>query len=153
LSIEAGEQFVHYPQSGVIPFKMVNSEIEILLISTKSRRHWITPKGLIEDGLTPAETAIQEAYEEAGIQGELFNSNVGIYRYQKWGGTCEVEIFLLAVTRLLDRWPEDYFRERVWRTIDEARTMVKYKGLSDILSAIAPIIQTIFRTFPQRNYP
>ncbi|MDJ0913787.1 MAG: NUDIX hydrolase [Desulfobacterales bacterium] len=140
MNIEPSDQSIYYPQSGVIPYRIVNDEIEILLITTNNRKHWTIPKGLIDDGFSSAEAAVQEAYEEAGIKGELCEASVGRYQYHKWGGTCDVEVFLLAVTQLLDHWPEDYFRERVWKHLDEARAMVKHKGLRDILSQIAPII-------------
>ena len=140
MRIEAVDPSVHYPQSGVIPVRMVNGEIEILLITTNTRKHWTIPKGLIEDGMSAAESAVQEAYEEAGIRGELHKTSVGYYQYQKWGGTCEVEVFLMAVTQLLNHWPEAYFRKRMWCSIDDARAMVKHKGLGDILGQIEFII-------------
>ena len=143
MSIEAVDPSVHYPQSGVIPFRMTHGEIEILLITTNSRKHWTIPKGLIEDGMSAAESAVQEAYEEAGIEGELHGISVGRYQYHKWGGTCEVEVFLMAVTHLLDHWPEEYFRERVWRSIDDARATVKHKGLGDILGEMEFVIPKI----------
>jgi phosphohistidine phosphatase len=143
MSIEVLDHSVHYPQSGVIPFRMLNTEIEILLITTNSGKHWTIPKGLIEDGMSPAESALREAHEEAGIRGELHETSVGIYHYHKWGGTCEVVVFLLAVTQLLDHWPEEYFREREWRNIETACATVKHKGLSDILSRIRPTIENI----------
>ena len=150
MSIEAVDPSVHYPQSGVIPFRTVNCEIEILLITTNSRKHWTIPKGLIEDGMSAAESAVQEAHEEAGIEGELHETSVGRYQYHKWGGTCEVEVFLMAVTRLLDHWPEAYFRERMWLSLDDARATVKHKGLGDILGQIEGIIQKM-KTHPAKG--
>ena len=147
MSMEAIDQFTHYPQSGVIPFRIVNAEIEILLITTRSRK-WTIPKGIIEDGMSATEAAIQEAYEEAGIQGKLHEISVGRYQYHKWGGTCEVEVFLMAVTQMLDHCPEDYFREREWRTIDDARAIVKHEGLRGILGRVTPIIQNTQRPSP-----
>ncbi|MDX1708702.1 MAG: NUDIX hydrolase [Desulfobacterales bacterium] len=140
MSIQAIDPSVRYPQSGVIPFRMVDGDIQILLITTNSRKHWTIPKGLIEDGMSAAESAVHEAYEEAGIRGELHEISVGRYQYHKWGGTCDVAVFLMAVTRLLDHWPEAYFRERVWCSIDDARQMVKHKGLSDMIGQIESVI-------------
>ena len=58
MSIEAVDPTVHYPQSGVIPFRMVHGEIEVLLITTNSRKHWTIPKGL-SDILDQIESVIQ----------------------------------------------------------------------------------------------
>ena len=140
MSYEALDQFIHYPQSGVIPFRIVNSDVQILLITTNNRKHWTIPKGLVQDGMSSAESAVQEAYEEAGIRGDLYENSIGNYRYHKWGGTCEVEVFLMAVTQMLDHWPEEICRERIWCSTEDAGAMVKHNGLRDILIRISPLI-------------
>jgi phosphohistidine phosphatase len=83
MSFEVSNSSVHYPQSSVVPFRIVNSDIQILLVTSNSRKHWTIPKGLIEDGLSSAESAVQEAYEEAGIRGDLYENGIGNYRYHK----------------------------------------------------------------------
>jgi phosphohistidine phosphatase len=143
MSFGVSNSSVHYPQSGVIPFRIVNSNIQILLITTNSCKHWTIPKGLIEDGMSSAESAVQEAYEEAGIRGDLHENSIGNYRYHKWGGTCEVEVFLMAVTLMLAHWPEEIFRERLWCSTEDAGAMVKHAGLRDILNQISPLIQSL----------
>ena len=151
---EVANRSVHYPQSGVIPFRIVNPDIQILLITTNSRKHWTIPKGLIEDGMSPAESAVQEAYEEAGIRGDLYENSIGNYRYHKWGGTCEVEVFLMAVTLMLDHWPEEIFRERLWCSTENAGAMVKHNGLRDILNRISPLIQRLSNPpYPRTTEP
>jgi phosphohistidine phosphatase len=149
MSFKAANHHVHYPQSGVIPFRIVRSDIQILLITTNSRKHWTIPKGLIEDGMSSTESAIQEAYEEAGIRGDLYENSIGNYQYHKWGGTCEVEVFLMAVTLMLAHWPEEIFRERLWCDTEDAGAMVKHNGLRDILNRISPLIQSL----SDRSYP
>ena len=144
MSIEAGDPSVHYPQSGVVPFRMANTEVEILLITTNSGKHWTIPKGLIEDGMSATESALQEAYEEAGIRGQIHETSIGRYQYHKWGGTCEVEVFLMTVTQMLDDWPEHFIRDRLWKNIDDAATIVKHKGLRTILSRLKPTIHNLF---------
>jgi 8-oxo-dGTP pyrophosphatase MutT (NUDIX family) len=143
MTIEAFDRSVHYPQSGVVPFRIINSDIQILLITTNSRKHWTIPKGLIEDGMSSAESAVQEAYEEAGIRGDLYENSIGNYRYQKWGGTCEVEVFLMAVTLTLTHWPEEIFRERLWCNTKDVGAMVKHDGLQDVFSRISRVIQSL----------
>lgn len=79
---------------------------------------------MIDPGRTPRETAAQEALEEAGIEGEVGLEPVGTYTYGKWGGTCTVSVFLLAVTELLPVWPEQPYRERRSATVAEALEML-----------------------------
>ena len=47
---------VLYRQSGVIPFRRRGAAIEILLITSRSGKRWVVPKGSVEPDLTPAES-------------------------------------------------------------------------------------------------
>ena len=41
----------------------------VCLITSRNGKRWVIPKGWIEPGQTAGETALQEAYEEAGLVG------------------------------------------------------------------------------------
>ena len=128
-----------YRQSGVIAFRFASQQPQILLITTR-KGHWTIPKGIVEPDLGPAESAVIEAYEEAGVRGRLIDGSIGQFRYAKWGGTCRVEVFLLEATELLADWPEAYFRRRRWEAILTAAEMVKYDQLADLIrQAVEPI--------------
>lgn len=45
--------------------------IEFLLVQTRESRRWTFPKGGIEPGLSHAQAAALEAYEEAGVHGRM----------------------------------------------------------------------------------
>lgn len=109
-----------YEQSAVVPYRLRKSRLEILVVSNQSGSRWVLPKGLVEDDLSPAESAAREAYEEAGAMGEVSAKSVGCYSYTKWGGRCEVEVFLLAVETLYEEWPETDYRKRRWLSPEEA---------------------------------
>jgi phosphohistidine phosphatase len=113
-----------YRQSAVIPFRQVPSGMEVLLITSRKKRRWIVPKGVVEPDLTPAESAAKEAHEEAGVQGRVLPDPLGTYEHEKWGGTCVVEVYAMAVERVQDRWAED-FRDRVWVDPAEAARRVR----------------------------
>jgi 8-oxo-dGTP pyrophosphatase MutT (NUDIX family) len=66
-----------YQQSGVIPYRRVQNQLEILLITSIRRGRWIIPKGLVEPHLSPAESACQEAWEEAGVVGQVDSKPLG----------------------------------------------------------------------------
>lgn len=122
-----------FNQSGVIPFRYQEEKPKILLITSRSHKRWIIPKGIIENDLSPAESAVKEAYEEAGIRGKLYPNPIGKYKFNKWGGTVTVAVFLLEVTRIFAHWPESSFRERKWVSIQDAAELVDIKGLKDII--------------------
>lgn len=69
--------------------------------------------------MTSAESAKNEALEEAGVEGIISPEPVGKYSYLKWGNTCTVDVFLLNVTIIHTEWEEDYFRERKWISWEE----------------------------------
>ena len=106
--------------------------MEYLLI-TSQKGNWIFPKGVIERGETPEETASKEAYEEGGVRGRIVGPPVGSYSYEKWESECRVTVFLLEVERLEPSWPEDAVRDRAWMAFTEARAAVKGKKLREIL--------------------
>lgn len=122
-----------FAQAGAIPYRMADNTIEVLLISTSSGKHFTIPKGLIDPGFSATETALNESYEEAGIYGRLLTPVIGTYGFKKWGGRCEVEVFVLEVTRILDRWPEEWKRRRIWTEFRQAARQVKYPGLGALI--------------------
>lgn len=128
----------YFSQSGVIPYKTLNGVVFILLITTRSD-NWTIPKGIVEDGMTPAASAAKEAYEEAGIEGAVEPGAVGSFRYNKWGGVCDVEVFLMRVQKTHEKWDED-FRNRKWFSVREAALKVKFPGLRPIIRSAGKML-------------
>ena len=126
-----------YAQSAAIPYRIEGGALRILLIRNRSNKRWIVPKGIIESWQSPEEAAVEEAYEEAGVQGTITGGSVGTYAYRKWGGTCQVDVFLLRVENELATWPESDFRRRKWVTIEEALSLVDDEELRRLIRAAA----------------
>lgn len=105
----------------------------ICLVTSSSGKRWVIPKGVIDTGQTAVETALQEAWEEAGLAGVLRPEPVGSYFYEKYGGTCQVAVFLMDVTEVADQWPEQLLRERVWLPVREAVQRIDEAGLRKII--------------------
>jgi 8-oxo-dGTP pyrophosphatase MutT (NUDIX family) len=117
------------PQAAAIPIK----DGRVCLVTSSSGKRWVVPKGLIDEGKSVGEMALQEAWEEAGIVGVLDSKPVGTYLYAKYGGTCHVTVFLMQVTEVADDWPERSFRERRWVRPAEAVRLVDDEGLRLVL--------------------
>jgi 8-oxo-dGTP pyrophosphatase MutT (NUDIX family) len=83
------------------------------VLSTSGKR-WVVPKGRIERGDSAADTALREAWEEAGLVGSIEPEPMGSYVYDKNGQTCHVTAFLMDVTQVRDEWPEQHRRPRRW---------------------------------------
>ena len=129
-----------YNQSGVIPFRRDGDELKVLLITTLRRKRWIIPKGVIEPELSPQESAEMEAYEEAGIKGDVSPDLIGEYEYRKWGGVCHVKVYLLEVKEIMEEWPESELRERKWMGIREAVDKIKEKSLKKMVKNLTSFI-------------
>ena len=98
----------YYTQSAVIPYRIRDGHLEILLVRSGGDKHWVVPKGIVDPGHSPQEAALKEAWEEAGIEGEVDNEPLGGYRYPKWGAHCSVAVYPMAVSREIpiDEWEE-----------------------------------------------
>src|SRR5687768_10703659 len=71
-------------QYGALPYDPgEDGEPRVLLITSRETKRWVIPRGNPIAGLGPAQAAAQEAYEEAGIRGEIEESALGAYRYDK----------------------------------------------------------------------
>ena len=66
-----------YNQAGVVPFRVEKEKIKIMLITSRKKQRWIFPKGIIDPGYSASETAVNEAFEEAGIKGKIGSKPVG----------------------------------------------------------------------------
>lgn len=124
-------------QSAVVPYRRLNGNTEILLITSTGGKRWLIPKGLIEPDMTPWESAANEAYEEAGVFGHTDETEIGVYEYFKWGATCRVRVYLMSVDKELDPFPESNFRTRRWVAAQEAAAMTEDPGLKAILQLAA----------------
>ncbi len=130
-----------YNQSGVIPYRHAGGKLYLMLITSRRRKHWGIPKGIVEFNLSPADSAAQEALEEAGVLGAVHPDSVGEYTYRKWGGICRVKIFLMQVENQKDEWPEDFFRERQWMTVKEAAKRVEPQKLKELIQMVPELLR------------
>jgi phosphohistidine phosphatase len=127
----------YYTQSSVIPYRVHNGKLEILVISSSKKKHLVVPKGIKDPGLTPQESAAKEAWEEAGVEGEVAADALGEYSYEKWGATCTVSVYPMKVTRTVpeDEWKERH-RGRTWMPPDEAADRLKQKELQPLVKTL-----------------
>ncbi|CTQ67032.1 NUDIX domain-containing protein [Roseibium alexandrii] len=127
----------YYTQSAVIPFRRTPEGKEILITGSSSGRHWVVPKGIVDPGLSPAESAKVEAREEAGVEGDFSDQPLGTFTYEKWGAVCRVEVFAMEVTRILpaDAWEESH-RQRTWVQAETAAAMLYQKAFGPFIAQL-----------------
>jgi len=111
-------------QVAAVCYRIRGEDIEFLLVQTRGRR-WIFPKGNAEPGLTHAQAAALEAFEEAGVHGRMeeaaFTQYVGRKGDTRTSAAIEMAVsaHLCEVTRL-DTPQEDY-RDPTWFSPAEAK--------------------------------
>ena len=111
-------------QAAAVAVRWKKDTLEVCLIRKTGSRNWGVPKGLVDPGDTREETALKEAWEEAGISGRLVGKPLGTYQYDKWDATFEVTLYLMEVLEQHARWQEAGFRERRWTSFDEAASLL-----------------------------
>jgi 8-oxo-dGTP pyrophosphatase MutT (NUDIX family) len=130
-------------QSGALPWrvkrgKKADRKPEVLLVTGRRSGRWMIPKGWPMAGKTLADSAAQEAFEEAGIKGRVDPEPIGTFRHVKQHvlfGEMEVDIHVhpLTVERELKDWPERGERLRKWFKLDEAAEQVDSAELRELI--------------------
>ncbi|WP_371060484.1 NUDIX hydrolase [Rhodosalinus sp. 5P4] len=118
------------------------AEREVLLVTSRDTKRWILPKGWPVEGCDAAESALQEAWEEAGVIPEPSApvAPVGIYHYLKrkrvWPHPfwIEAQVFAVSVASLANRFPEAGQRDRRWVPTGVAARMVGEPGLRELIA-------------------
>jgi hypothetical protein len=67
------------------------------------------------------------------LHGTLYPRPVGSYRYEKWGDSYHVTVFLTEVTAVADEWPERELRQRRWFRPSRALARIGHHGLYEIV--------------------
>ena len=112
-------------QAAVIPYRIRNARVEVALVTTSGGKGWIVPKGSIDNGERPRDAAIREAEEEAGLRGVVARKPVGRYRHVNGNGPCRVDVYLMRVTKVRQRWLEDGVRRRRWMRVRDAAACLR----------------------------
>jgi len=123
-------------QAGAVPFVMREGSLQFALVSSRSRRGWVIPKGCIEPGESSAEAAEREAWEEAGVRGRLIPQIAGMYEYPRGRNLARVQVYLLEVRQVVEEWPERRERDRRWADPLDAVRLAADGQLSALLSLV-----------------
>ena len=112
---------------------------KVLLVTSRGTGRWILPKGWPVAGKSAAESAAQEAWEEAGVRkAKVSDLAVGSYRYSKvlQGGVkvpCEAKVYPIEVRKLAETYPEAGERRRKWVSPQKAAKLVQEAELKHLL--------------------
>jgi len=121
-------------QVAAVCYRLRKDEIEFLLVRTRGSGRWTFPKGSAEPGLTHAQAAALEAFEEAGVHGRIEEASFARYACRKRGEVrksstrcaeklLQVNAHLCLVLRLGK--PKESNRDRTWFPATEARRRLR----------------------------
>ena len=138
-------------QSGVIPYRIRDRQIEVLLVTSSKGKNWGIPKGWVEPLMTPADSAAKEAWEEAGVIGAVHTPSIGAYQRRKWGLPFKVEVFLMQVETVLEDWEEAKTRKRQWLNLSQAVKRVKRSELKQLLNQVEQQVSSLHPSITHSN--
>jgi 8-oxo-dGTP pyrophosphatase MutT (NUDIX family) len=116
-------------QVAAVCYRMRGTALEFLLVRTRGGAgRWTFPKGSAEPGLTHAQAAALEAFEEAGVHGRIEEASFARYHREPIQGKdrtlrsgekrVAVNAYLCEVLRLSP--PQEAKRDRTWFSAEEA---------------------------------
>jgi 8-oxo-dGTP pyrophosphatase MutT (NUDIX family) len=118
-------------QVAAVCYRFRNGAVEFLLVQTRGSGRWTFPKGSAEPGLTHAQAAAMEAFEEAGVHGRIEESAFVRYICSKPGSRASskgsagfaVSAHLCEVRRLSK--PKEANRNRTWFSVKETKFQLR----------------------------
>jgi 8-oxo-dGTP pyrophosphatase MutT (NUDIX family) len=130
-------------QVGALCWRRTRKGVRVLLITSRDTGRWVIPKGWPMRNRTEPEAAAREAYEEAGLRGEVLEHSIGVYTYRKVVAAgraipCAVRVYPLEVREMLKRYPETGQRRVKWFAPDKAARRVMEAELKVLIRDFDP---------------
>jgi len=135
-------------QVAAVCYRVRGGDIEFLLVKTGKGR-WIFPKGSVEPGLTHAQAAALEAFEEAGVHGRIEEASFTSYVRRRGrqlrnaaGRLAEkesaVNAHLCEVLRLVP--PQELDRDPSWFSADKAKRRLQEHRTPEFGAELARVV-------------
>lgn len=140
---ELKEHSYDFIKSCVIPYRITERQLNVLIITSIRKKKWIFPKGFIEFNFSPFESAKKEAYEEAGVIGENETVELGTFESKKKNGISLIRVFSMEVTKELKDYPEKNLRKRKWVDLNEASEKITSPELKQFLLKLKDKLKTV----------
>lgn len=135
-------------QVAAVCYRVRDGGVEFLLVRTRKGR-WIFPKGSAEPGLSHAQAAALEAFEEAGVHGRMEEASFTRYVRRRRGVVRNsaarvaakesvVDAHLCEVLRLVP--PQELDRNPTWFSAEKAKRRLREDRTTDFGSELARVV-------------
>jgi len=164
-------------QVAAVCYRERGAGLEFLLVRTRGSGRWTFPKGNAEPGMTHAQAAALEAFEEAGVHGRIEEVSFASYVARKRAlnsaaqaveNKLTVNAHLCEVLRLGS--PKESNRKRTWFSAEDARQQLQRGRKGEYGDELARVIDRAVerierlqksriagmqaqRDFPERDFP
>jgi len=124
---------------GVVPWDYDRTgALRFLLVAAREDARWTVPKGRLIAEMSPRETAMREAFNEAGAIGRVDPNPLGRFTYRRPSPSGEdvwhaATLFSMRVNGTLLNWPEKADRKRHWFEHHQALTAIDDPNLRNLL--------------------
>jgi 8-oxo-dGTP pyrophosphatase MutT (NUDIX family) len=134
-------------QVAAVCYRIRGISIEFLLVRTRGSGRWTFPKGNAEPGMTHAQAAALEAFEEAGVHGRIQEASFAQYvaRKRTFDSSVRsaekmltVNAHLCEVLRLGN--PKEDKRNRTWFSVADTREQLQEGRKRDEAAAYARVV-------------
>ncbi|MBB3987941.1 8-oxo-dGTP pyrophosphatase MutT (NUDIX family) [Sagittula marina] len=132
-------------QLAALCYRFHGDELQVLLITSRDTGRWVVPKGWPMKGKDSTGTALQEAWEEAGVfeTRAVGKRALGSFVYEKrlkrgWSQPIEVWVYSAEVVKMCADFPEAHERKLRWFTPAEAAARVLEPGLKKLILDFDP---------------
>lgn len=129
----------NHQKYGVLPWRIGRqNDLRLLLITDRNQQHWGVPTGKPSEGQTPLLSVALDAFEEAGIIGEINPqplTGFGVSRPgdDEAGLIHRITLFSMQVRGTLLHWKEYGQRQRGWFSASEAAERLEGTELAGFL--------------------
>lgn len=131
--------------SGGVIFRKNDASIEIALVAVKDGKVWCLPKGMVDKGEKPDETAVREVSEETGLKGRIIEKLGDInywYYLKEEEARCRKTVhFYLLEYKGGDISKHDWEVDNAaWFQIDDALKIASHKNEKEIIEKAREIL-------------
>lgn len=131
----------HPTHAGGIVFRRDPDAVRYLLVTARHQDDaWVLPKGHIEDGESPGETAVREVREESGIEAKVI-AELGRLEFDGRRGWIRADFFLMEFQRESD--PSTEGRSRAWLTLEEVQRLLTFDDARKLIAKAQRAVETL----------